>query len=754
VTVKTISVTNQAQLLTALRGSTGGETIILADGNYGSLSLSRFNFAEQVTIRGGTFSSVAMVAVRNIRLDDATIAFSPTSTSTSQSQAIRIASSQDVAITDARITGGLSINGVPSDATALDKTGNVLGLPVGQAINISFSSGVTVSGSDISLFHKGVVMAGSSNILIADNAIHDLRTTPISGSVAANLTITGNHTYNSTPWNYGGTGDHGDRIHIWTDKTPITGLVISNNKLEQGTGAPMMGIYLDDNNKGLGFVDAVITGNRLTDGHGQGVLLENVSGTVSDNTLVWSGFGSERSNAPRFDIAKGSHDLTLSGNIGPVSIREGTRDIRVTEHSGTTSLSEGLSSTALQSMVFDTQVHTSKSSFTLGNTVSDLTFIGSGDFTGIGNTLNNLIVGGAGNDVLIGNGGADELNGGLGNDSYYVDNLQQMIIDSGGVDTVHSSVGWKLQAGIENLFYTGEAGVVLEGNRANNRIVGGAGADTLIANGGVDVLEGGNGNDTYILDTISHSIIDTGGVDTVVTPVSYLLQAGLENLTLSGIANATATGNASDNVLRGNVGRNTLDGGIGGDIMYGGAGNDTYIVDNMGDRAIEVEFDDTDPGGVDLVKSFLSTFVLDRGIENLTYTGSGNFNGTGNELANIITGGVGADRLLGGRGDDRLLGGLGDDTLNGGPGADTLVDFDGNDIFVLAKGESHGDILLGFRGNGELFGDRLELTGWGPGTTVTKGAELNSWRITDGVDGRIEVFTSANTIHPADVFFG
>lgn len=32
-------------------------------------------------------------------------------------------------------------------------------------------------------------------------------------------------------------------------------------------------------------------------------------------------------------------------------------------------------------------------------------------------------------------------------------------------------------------------------------------------------------------------------------------------------------------------------------------------------------------------------------MENLTYTGGGNFTGTGNSLANIITGNAGADVL-------------------------------------------------------------------------------------------------------------
>ncbi|MGO8249180.1 protease, partial [Rhizobium johnstonii] len=48
-------------------------------------------------------------------------------------------------------------------------------------------------------------------------------------------------------------------------------------------------------------------------------------------------------------------------------------------------------------------------------------------------------------------------------------------------------------------------------------------------------------------------------------------------------------------------------------------------------------------------------------VENLTYTGSASFIGTGNELANTITGGTGNDLLDGGAGTDTLTGGAGDD---------------------------------------------------------------------------------------------
>ena len=69
-------------------------------------------------------------------------------------------------------------------------------------------------------------------------------------------------------------------------------------------------------------------------------------------------------------------------------------------------------------------------------------------------------------------------------------------------------------------------------------------------------------------------------------------------------------------------------------------------------------------------------------VENLTYTGAGNFTGTGNALNNTITGDGGNDTLNGGGGNDTLNGnagndrfvatvGDGNDTYNGGAGIDT-----------------------------------------------------------------------------------
>ena len=99
--------------------------------------------------------------------------------------------------------------------------------------------------------------------------------------------------------------------------------------------------------------------------------------------------------------------------------------------------------------------------------------------------------------------------------------------------------------------------------------------------------------------------------------------------------------------------------------MRGGLGNDTYVVDNAGDLVTE-NLDE----GTDTVEASIN-YTLTANVENLTLTGSGNINGTGNDLNNLIIGNSGNNQLFGGDGNDTLIGGAGADTLDGGSGNDT-----------------------------------------------------------------------------------
>jgi Ca2+-binding RTX toxin-like protein len=146
------------------------------------------------------------------------------------------------------------------------------------------------------------------------------------------------------------------------------------------------------------------------------------------------------------------------------------------------------------------------------------------------------------------------------------------------------------------------------------------------------------------------------GVDTVQARISYALTTNVENLTLLGIAAINATGNALNNTLFGNSGANTLDGGAGSDTLQGGLGNDQYVVDNAGDRVIELAGEGYDTVTVNAV----ADYTLTANVESLVL-GLGAINASGNTLNNILRGNASANTLDGKAGADLMFGGAGDD---------------------------------------------------------------------------------------------
>ncbi|MCP8937225.1 M10 family metallopeptidase C-terminal domain-containing protein [Alsobacter sp. SYSU M60028] len=119
--------------------------------------------------------------------------------------------------------------------------------------------------------------------------------------------------------------------------------------------------------------------------------------------------------------------------------------------------------------------------------------------------------------------------------------------------------------------------------------------------------------------------------------------------------------------------------------MAGGSGNDRYIVDNASDVTEELSNQ-----GVDTVLASVD-WTLAANVENLILAGTAGLSGTGNSLANAITGSVGGDVLSGGAGNDSFDGGIGNDTILGGDGndrifgnagADRLTGNAGSDTFV------------------------------------------------------------------------
>ena len=457
---------------------------------------------------------------------------------------------------------------------------------------------------------------------------------------------------------------------------------------------------------------------------GNGNALANViTGNAGNNILSGNG-GNDT-------LIGGAGNDTLDGGTGADTMLGGVgNDTYVVDNAGDVVTENAGEGTDL--------VQSTLNAYTLNAAIENLTFTGTGNFAGTGNALANVITGGAGNDTLDGGAGNDTLDGGagidtlvggIGDDTYKVDVAGDVITEAAGagIDTVlATTLAYALGDNVDNLTFVGSGNFTGTGNTLANTLRGGIGNDTLNGGAGADTMIGGAGNDIYVVDVTGDVVTENlgEGADEVQTSLNgYTLGLNLENLTLTGVGNIAGngnelaniiTGNTGNNVLNGNAGDDTLNGGSGADTMLGGVGNDTYVVDNAGDVVTE-----NAGAGTDLVQSTLNAHTLGANVENLTFTGTGNFAGTGNALDNTITGGAGNDTLDGGTGNDSLVGGdggdiltggVGNDTLDGGTGNDSLVGGDGDDILMggvgndVLNGGAGNDILMGGLGNDTLTG--------------------------------------------------
>jgi Ca2+-binding RTX toxin-like protein len=362
------------------------------------------------------------------------------------------------------------------------------------------------------------------------------------------------------------------------------------------------------------------------------------------------------------------------------------------------------------------------------------------------------------------------MKGGRGDDTYVISSATDKVVEAAGegVDTVSTWIGsYTLPDNVENLSFFGHGWSNGTGNALANIITGNDGNNILNGKGGNDILTGGKGSDTFVIArgegsdivtdfTAGEDILrleDFGGINSFSTLKAAGAQSGantvfklgngqvltLENIKLDAltaddvvfkpsitapqpppVTTSTATasgawatrswGTSGKENWTGTDGNDWRQSNGGGDVMSGGLGDDTYIVFEVNDKVVELA-----GGGIDTVSTWIGNYTLPDHVENLTFTGTGWSNGTGNALANII---IGNDSP---------------NTLNGGGGNDILTGGKGNDTFVIAKGDGN-DTITDFeaRSANSSNGDLLKLQGFGAGASLTNNGEVWEIRAADG----------------------
>ncbi len=257
---------------------------------------------------------------------------------------------------------------------------------------------------------------------------------------------------------------------------------------------------------------------------------------------------------------------------------------------------------------------------------------------------------------------------------------------------------------------------------------GGSGDDLFIGDAGNNAFVGGAGSDTYSLaGTTAGATITTGsatsaeaGTDTLAQIENYIGSQGNDSILLNGGVNLI-DGQAGNDTLNGGAGADTILGGDGNDtILYnlgngadtvdGGADTDTLVINGAaGGQSLSVVFDGTrltSVAGGTVSNIETVTLNMQGGTDTLSYSTStagvtvNLANGTGSGFAAIAN----VENVAGGSGDDVFTSGAGANTFQGNGGADRFVATlnDGNDTFA---------------GGGGV--DTLDLSGTTANATVT-----------------------------------
>ena len=168
-----IRVNSAAELQQALKNAASGGLIELTAGDYGDLSLRGLTFPENNPLvlrsenpaKPARFLTMTLRDVGNIVIEDVVFNYTFQTGDPLHLRPFRILSSDGITIRDAVFDGDLAQS---SDAAA-DGFGTGIGL------GVIGSSWVTLEGSEIYDFHRGMIFSQSNDISIRSNDVHSIR---------------------------------------------------------------------------------------------------------------------------------------------------------------------------------------------------------------------------------------------------------------------------------------------------------------------------------------------------------------------------------------------------------------------------------------------------------------------------------------------------------------------------------------------------------------------------------------------------
>lgn len=286
----TFNVSSAAALKTAMSQAKGGDTILLAGGNYGALSAGN-DYNSAVTIKSAdagkpaVFTAMQLNGATNINFDTIDFDYTYKKGDSIDVSPFEIMGSTNIVIRNSSFDGD-----VASGMSSVDN-----GFAVGRGLVVGGSTGVTVQSSEFVNWYRGAFTYESKNINISNNDISQVRSDGLNFAQVQNVLIEGNyiHDFRAAPKS----GDHGDMIQFWTSGTtaPSTGITIRGNTLDVGQGTWAQSIFMrnelvDQGKAGASmyYKDVVIENNKISNNHLHGITVGETDGLVVQNNSLTS----------------------------------------------------------------------------------------------------------------------------------------------------------------------------------------------------------------------------------------------------------------------------------------------------------------------------------------------------------------------------------------------------------------------------------------------------------------------------------
>ncbi len=312
------------ELYDALGMAQGGDTIRLAEGDYGDLVINEqmgfdVTYDSPVTIVSddpaapASFSTMALYGVSNLTFDNVVFDYTYDSADEIWAAPFQVMNSDAVTIQNSVFDGDV--------ASGLSEVDDGYGFAYG--LNIRDSSGISVIDNEFTTWHRGMVVNDSQDITVQGNDMHSIRSDGMDFAAVQGVVIEDNyiHDFAASPEST----DHADMIQFWTSgtDTPSTDITIRNNVLDIGDGAITQSIFMRNEvvDQGLGgeemyYQNVVIEENVIRNGHSHGITVGETNGlAIQNNTILSIDATDDRYfSAPTINLSVPSESVVVQNN--------------------------------------------------------------------------------------------------------------------------------------------------------------------------------------------------------------------------------------------------------------------------------------------------------------------------------------------------------------------------------------------------------------------------------------------------------